>query len=199
MPAFRLHYFDSRGRAEIARLMFNAAGQEFDDVRYSKEEWPAFKPKTPLGQLPVLEVDGELYAESGAIFNYLARELGFYGNGNIEALQIDIVIGIAKDFYPNLLKVFYTQEEQAKKELIQKLVTEDATQFFTKYEQLLKDNGSSYFVGNGLTLADIVVYDVIEYLLPLRADILEPFPLLQANRKTVESNPRIAAYLKTRK
>ncbi|XP_055955439.1 glutathione S-transferase 1-like [Patella vulgata] len=105
MPAFRLHYFDSRGRAEIARLMFNAAGQEFDDVRYSKEEWPAFKPKTPLGQLPVLEVDGKLYAESGAIFNYLAREL----------------------------------------------------------------------------------------------DILEPFPLLRANRKTVESNSRLAAYLKTRK
>ncbi|KAK6187304.1 hypothetical protein SNE40_005365 [Patella caerulea] len=201
MPTYRLHYFDVRGRGEVARLMFNAAGQKFDDVRYTKDTWPDFKPKTPFGQLPVLEVDGKLFGQSGAIFNYLARELGFYGNGNMEALQVDVVMGLVNDFIPLMIKVFFQeQDETKKKELLEKLLNEDATKFFTYFEKVLKENKSSeYFVGKGLTMADIVVYDIVDPLIAHKATIVDPFPLLKANRQKVESNPGIAAYLKSRK
>ncbi|XP_050391094.1 probable glutathione S-transferase 7 [Patella vulgata] len=201
MPAYRLHYFDVRGRGEVARLMFNAAGQKFDDVRYTKETWPAFKPKTPFGQLPVLEVDGKLYGQSGAIFNYLAKELGFYGKGNLEALKVDVVIGLVNDFVPLMIKVFFIEQDEAKKkELKEKLLTEDATKFFTNFEKVLKENGSTgYFVGKELTMADIVVYDLADNLITHNAAIVDPYPLLKANRQKVESNKGIAAYLKSRK
>lgn len=37
------------------------------DNRIDFAEWPAFKPSTPFGQIPVLEVDGKVIAQSGAI------------------------------------------------------------------------------------------------------------------------------------
>ena len=45
MPAkFKISYFDIKGRAELPRLVFAAAGKEFDDERISGDKWTAFKP-----------------------------------------------------------------------------------------------------------------------------------------------------------
>jgi hypothetical protein len=56
MVHYKLAYFNLRGRAELARYIFAAAGQEFEDYRIEKENWPAEKPKAPFGALPYLEV-----------------------------------------------------------------------------------------------------------------------------------------------
>ena len=45
MPSYTLHYFDIRGRAEISRIIFHAAGIPFTDKRYTFENWPAQKPR----------------------------------------------------------------------------------------------------------------------------------------------------------
>jgi glutathione S-transferase len=44
MPNYSLYYFDARGRAELSRLIFHAAGVAFTDNRYSYQEWPTHKP-----------------------------------------------------------------------------------------------------------------------------------------------------------
>ena len=44
MTKIRLIYFNARGRAELSRLILAQAGQEYEDVRISKDEWPAMKP-----------------------------------------------------------------------------------------------------------------------------------------------------------
>ena len=41
MPSYKLTYFDGRGRAEISRLIFAAAGVEYTDERV--KDWPAGK------------------------------------------------------------------------------------------------------------------------------------------------------------
>lgn len=43
MPQYKLHYFNFRGRAELARLILKQAGVEFEDVRFERTEWPALK------------------------------------------------------------------------------------------------------------------------------------------------------------
>ncbi|CAF4294867.1 unnamed protein product, partial [Adineta steineri] len=58
MSIYKLHYFNFRGRGELARLVFAAAGQTFEDIRYERNEWPSNKSKMPLGQMPVLEFNG---------------------------------------------------------------------------------------------------------------------------------------------
>ena len=64
VPSIRLTYFDLKGRAELARLCFVYGGIGFVDRRISKEKWTEVKSKTPLGQLPVLEIDGHKICQS---------------------------------------------------------------------------------------------------------------------------------------
>lgn len=48
MAAYKISYFNLMGRAELSRLLLSAAGKEFEDDRFEKEEWPARKPSKSL-------------------------------------------------------------------------------------------------------------------------------------------------------
>ena len=43
MPSYKLYYFNTKGFGENARMLFKVAGVEFEDIRYSREEWPSLK------------------------------------------------------------------------------------------------------------------------------------------------------------
>ena len=44
MSSYKLVYFQARGSAEISRLVFAAAGKEYEDVRISTDDWKDKKP-----------------------------------------------------------------------------------------------------------------------------------------------------------
>jgi glutathione S-transferase len=48
MTDYKLTYFNGRGRAEITRLIFAAAGQKFTDERIDFAEWPSKKANTGI-------------------------------------------------------------------------------------------------------------------------------------------------------
>jgi len=50
------------------------------------------KPTTPYGQIPLLEVDGEVISESVAIARYCAREFGLAGKTTFESAQADEIV-----------------------------------------------------------------------------------------------------------
>ena len=56
MTEYKLYYFSLRGRAEVIRLVFAAAGQKFEDIRFTRDTWPEYKKKAPFGKSPFLEV-----------------------------------------------------------------------------------------------------------------------------------------------
>ena len=43
-PKYKLIYFPVTARAEMTRLMFAAAGVEYEDYRIKWEDWPTLKP-----------------------------------------------------------------------------------------------------------------------------------------------------------
>ena len=49
-PKYVLTYFNVRGRAEPTRLLFKAAGVEFEDRRFSFEEWGNEKEQLKSGE-----------------------------------------------------------------------------------------------------------------------------------------------------
>ena len=55
-PKYVLIYFDVRGRAEPTRLLFKAAGVEFEDRRFSFEEWGKEKEQFKSGECSVTGV-----------------------------------------------------------------------------------------------------------------------------------------------
>ena len=46
MTSYKLVYFDARGRAELIRMIFAAAGVEFSDERVDHNKWPKEKSGT---------------------------------------------------------------------------------------------------------------------------------------------------------
>ena len=76
MSRYRLVYFDSPGRGEITRMLFTLVGSaDFEDKRVSRDQWESLKPTSPLKELPYLEVDGFIVAQSHAIERFVAREV----------------------------------------------------------------------------------------------------------------------------
>ena len=75
MSQMKLTYFNLKGRAELSRLILAEAGVDYEDCRLERDEWAQFKERSfaPFGQLPVLEVDGVVVAQSNSISRFLAR------------------------------------------------------------------------------------------------------------------------------
>jgi glutathione S-transferase len=51
MAEFKYTYLNFMGRGELARLIFAAAGQIYDDIRFEYGTTTEFKKKAPFGQV----------------------------------------------------------------------------------------------------------------------------------------------------
>ena len=91
-PNLEILYFDGAGRAETIRIALFAGGVDFTDTRFSGKEWPAIKPTTPLGSVPVLKVDGVAHCQSVALARYAGKLGGFYPEDPVQALIVDEAI-----------------------------------------------------------------------------------------------------------
>jgi len=106
MPEYKLYYFPLRSRGEPVRLMLEYHGAKYDDVKVKFEDWPALKPKMPMGQMPVLEVDGKMLCQSTAIARYLAREFGLAGNNTFDMAKADMYVDGIFDMWGKLSAVY---------------------------------------------------------------------------------------------
>ena len=79
MAKLKLTYFDFHGgRGEPARLALSIGGIAFEDDRVQTSDWERRKGDTPFGALPVLEVDGQIVAQSNAINRYVGKLADLY-------------------------------------------------------------------------------------------------------------------------
>ncbi|PIO58089.1 glutathione S-transferase protein [Teladorsagia circumcincta] len=116
MVHYKLKYFDGRGLAEIVRQVLVVGGCDFEDVRYSFEEFPKHKEELPFGQVPVLEFDGKQLAQSHTIARYLARKFGYLVGDSltwVDLLVADIATWSKK--YPTLYDGFPEMKAHAEK------------------------------------------------------------------------------------
>jgi len=197
---YHLCYFNFRARAELARLLFAQAEQEYDDERMEPSKWLERKPSCPFGQLPTLTVDGVQLCQAHAIARFLAREFGLAGSTSVEQAQADMIVECVDDMLAPIMgcyreksiekqtemRVNYEQELPVFMEMMEKLLTQN-------------NNGDSYIVGDQLTWADLSVMNAW-YWIPGFGVIpqLDNYPKLLAHKKRIESLPKIAEWIKTR-
>ncbi|CAF1406256.1 unnamed protein product [Adineta steineri] len=200
MPSYKLTYFNGRGLGEVSRLIFAAAGQKFEDVRYERDQFPAHKAEMPLGQMPVLEVDGVKLPQSSAIARYLAKEFHLAGKDNFDQAKVDAVVDTVADSFKGFIPTIFEQDPVKKEEIKKKFFTDDLPKHLQNLETLgkLYGNGGHFFVGNQLTWADLYFYNFAQTYIEAEADCLNNFPWLKQNRAEVEKQPKIAEYLKQR-
>ncbi|TOF81862.1 hypothetical protein CGJ15_26295, partial [Vibrio parahaemolyticus] len=104
MPEYKLIYFNSRGRAELARWICAYGNIPYTDERIPKADWPSRKPGISGGKLPVLMVDGKQLPESLAIARYLAKQAKLVPDDDFDAAVCDALVDTLSEMMVQVYK-----------------------------------------------------------------------------------------------
>ena len=159
-------------RAEVARIPLFIGNIPFEDKRITSEEFSNIKEyghmkdgtKIPFSQLPVLVVNGEVIAQTGAIARICGKLSGFYPEDMVKAGKVDQVIDAATDINMLLRPSMKEQDPIKKKEMRIDLSNNDLPRYFSYLDNLLLENNSQWFEGNTMTIADIAIWRILGWL-----------------------------------
>jgi len=184
-PQYKLTYFDVRALAEPIRLLFAFQGVEFTDERIPRDQWPAIKPTKPWGNMPVLEEDGKVLAQSSTILRYLGKKFNMAGGNDFETAKCDELIEAMNDLRQATFKVVMETDADKKKEGETKLRGETFPFYCGKWSGILEKNGTGYLVGNKLSIADLSVGNYLQIFGEVYPGILDSFPALGKHQAVV--------------
>ena len=192
--AIRVHHLNQSRSQRIVWLL-EELGLPYELVRYQRDAVtrfapPALKAIHPLGKSPLLEDDGVLIEESGAIVQYL---LDRYGKGALQpaagtpaALRHLQLLHFAEGsaMLPLLLRIYVARLGDGGAPLQDRIDGEVASHF-DYLEGILEPSG--YFIGAGLTGADIMLS------FPVGIAVKQPegsrWPRLKAYTDALEARP----------
>jgi len=204
-----LLYFPARGRAEIIRLLLAEAGVDYLEHPVGKGTPPQGGRPTdlaalladgtlPFGAVPVWEEPGGFrLAQSQAIAAHLARTHGLAGKSATEAARVEEWWGGIDDVRAELRKLYSTPAEQ-RTALRAELQAAILPRWLGFLDRLLRANrgGAGFAVGEGLTVADLALYYLLEMLRDNHlGEAVDRYPALAAFARRIASRPRLAAYL----
>jgi len=198
MVHYKLHYFDVGGRGEFIRQLFAYAHVDFEDFKIKiPDGWPAVKQNYPNGQVPVLEVDGQMLAQSYAIGRYLANKFGLGGKDDWEAVKADSYVDGIEDTLQDIMPLLRAVllNEGNKDEVLATTRPKVLEPFLKRYAKFLTDNGGVYFVGNSLTWADIVIADFIDRLRLIESTLIDEYPVLKQFVYQIHNLPNIKKHI----
>ncbi|KAL8587080.1 hypothetical protein ACOMHN_026048 [Nucella lapillus] len=203
---YRLTYFGFKGRAELIRLIFHAARVPFEDRRIALADWSAFKEKHSVDSLPILEMNGETFAESGAIVNWAARKFGLMGKTDAEQLKTEAIVIQATEFREKYIipcLVMETEDPEKMEALKQKLEAAVGRVFSTWEARVLQTESTarkvfSYMGTQSMTVADLAVLYVADLTEAFISVDWTRFPRLHAVIHTLTHLPHLQDYLTSR-
>ena len=162
MPEFKLYYFDIDGGAgEPIRQAFRLAKIPFEDIRVKFADWPALKStgKCVFGQMPAIEIDGKLFAQSMAILRYVGKLAGLYPSDALEALRVDELLEAVLDIRGKM-SVTYAMPDSEKVEARKKLADSFIKPHLKNIELRINNQEGGFkgfAVGSKLSVADLVL------------------------------------------
>ncbi|XP_040854602.1 glutathione S-transferase Mu 1 isoform X1 [Ochotona curzoniae] len=215
-----LGYWDLRGLALPIRTLLEYTGTSYEEKHYrmgdapdyDRSQWlnEKFKLGLDFPNLPYL-IDGtHKLTQSNAIVRYLGRKHNLCGETEEEKIRVDILENQAMDNRMQLVAVCYSPDfadpllqsvsvgadscllpqEKLKPDYLKGLPDK-----LTLYSQFLGKR--PWFAGDKITIADFLVYDVLDQNRIFAPGCLDAFPNLKDFMARFEGLPKIAAYLKS--
>ncbi len=197
-------------RAEVTRLSLFIGDIPFEDYRIENEDYDKFK-KTgelpnkkiaPFKQLPVLDVDGMIFAQTGAIARFCGKLSGLYPkNDDYKAALIDQIIDCAQDINYLVTLSGRDKDPEKKKTARDILANKHLPKWFQFLENLLKQNTKSvYFVESDITIADLAIWRLLGWLKSGMLDgvpttILDNYENLNKLRKEIYKHPKVIKWM----
>ncbi|CAG9837865.1 unnamed protein product [Diabrotica balteata] len=197
--AYKLTYFDIKfvGKAEPIRMLLSYGGIPFEDVRIKYEDWSKVKHTYPLGQLPVLEIDGKAIPQSKAIFRYLASLFKLDGKDVKENITLDVAVETLLDLQTLTYQTMYVSDAVEKEEKLKKL-KETTSLYFGKLEEYAKKH-NGYISFERLSWADILFVCVYQLLAnEVGKEAVDAYPSLLKVKKNVLAVKNINSWIKNR-
>ena len=195
-------------RAEVLRVSLFISNIPFEDVRISREEFinmikTGYLPngkKVPFHQLPVIEVDGEIIGQTGAIARYCGKISNLYSNDNINAAKIDQIIDAATDITNLVSPTIREKDEQKKFEDRLLLKNKLLPRWFRYLENILSESTSDWFVENKMTIADIAMWRLLGWLISgiidgIPTTIVDSYPKLKNIHTNVHHHSKVQEWM----
>ena len=195
-------------RAEVLRVSLFISNIPFEDVRISREEFinmikTGYLPngkKVPFHQLPVIEVDGEIIGQTGAIARYCGKISNLYSKDNINAAKIDQIIDTATDITNLVSPTIREKDEQKKVEDRLLLKNKLLPRWFRYLENILSESTSDWFVENKMTIADIAMWRLLGWLISgiidgIPTTIVDSYPKLKNIHTNVHHHPKVQEWM----
>ncbi len=195
-------------RAEVLRVSLFISNTPFEDVRITREEFinmikTGYLPngkKVPFHQLPVIEVDGEIMGQTGAIARYCGKISNLYSNDNTNAAKIDQIIDAATDITNLVSPTIREKDEQKKIEDRLLLKNKLLPRWFTYLENILSESTSDWFVENKMTIADIAIWRLLGWLISgiidgIPTTIVDNYPKLKNIHTNVHHHPKVQEWM----
>ncbi len=171
----KLTYLDFKYVAEPIRLALYIGKVDFEDIRVSRAQVKKMGQEglLPYGQVPILELDGETYAQGGAILRWAGRQSGLYPED--EKLQLrcdgieDALSDIKRLLYPvwhsallghhPVTKEFFVRiSDDLRAETLNGLQETTLPYRFRQLERVLEKSGGPYFGGEQMMVCDLSFY-----------------------------------------
>lgn len=192
----RLMYFDAPvSRGEECRLALHVAGVDFEDVRIKGDAWPALKPTTPFGAMPVFEVDGHPpIAHSNAILVLIGRQHGLHPKDDFEAARHEAVMCHVEDLRANVGPTTRMTDEAEKKRVREALATTYLPAWAGFVEKHIADHG--FFAGDAIHVVDFKLFLAVRWFAGGNVDhipstVFASFPRLMRVYEAVGSHERV--------
>jgi prostaglandin-H2 D-isomerase / glutathione transferase len=196
-------------RAEIGRIALHIGGVDFEDLRISKDEFLRAKESgklddgtiVPYRQIPFLTVDGKSIAQTGGISRLCGRLSGLYpADDLVGSALVDQVIDMATDITVLLGPSNAEKDQEQKKQMRLSLVQGALPKKISYLEEQLERGDQEWFVGTGMTIADIAAWRIFGWLTSgmidhIPTELLTPFPKLRRVCRKVEKHPKVSAWV----
>ncbi|CAK0892347.1 unnamed protein product, partial [Prorocentrum cordatum] len=213
----KLTYLDAKSSGEPIRLALHVACVAFEDVRASYDEVNRLRGSgyLPFGQVPALEVDGQVFAQSQAILRWVGRQTGLYPDDlqiqidQVDEALVDLRSVLRPGWYGSVLgrhpltgKPLLELTPGQRAEVIELLNTVVLPARLAQLEQLLTMTSPGPLVcGGRLTIADLSLYVYASGLLDgtgvpagVSSQLLEACPRILAQVRHVEALPAVAEW-----
>ncbi|GMR38232.1 hypothetical protein PMAYCL1PPCAC_08427, partial [Pristionchus mayeri] len=204
MTKYTLYYFNLRARAEVVRQLFALAGEPFEDVRVTFEEWENTikqRGEMPFDALPVLDVDGTKIAQSMAIARFLARKFGYAGKSLYEQSLVDSIADQYADFYPPLSPYRNTLlglDNQDLEKLLLADLRPQRDEFFGYLVRFLRQSGSGFLVGQSVTFADLLIAEHVTTFKSIDPHYVREWPEIEQHWAKIRAIPNLAKWISER-
>jgi glutathione S-transferase len=225
VPLYELYYWPTiQGRGEFVRLALEYAGVDYLDVaRQSEargggeqalvESLHASKLHTPPFAPPYLKTVDMVIGQTANILLFLGSkhalapldQAGWLWTHQIQLTISDFVVEVHDTHHPLGAGAYYEDQKDEAERRSKEFREQRVPKFLRYFERIASVNPakSGLMVGSAVTYADLSIFQVVaglRYAFPkLMQRISDEYPKLLALHDRIAAEPRIAAYLKSKR